>query len=643
MLVFFLLPLANATIMLSQPKAIYSYGDDFSVSATLKTTGNAEGFFILTILCENESKEIKREYLALAGGEEKKFDEKIKLSSQLISGMEGECNLEAEYANEKTTSQKFVISKNIDVSLSLNKFNYNVGENVNVNGEARKTNSEKVSGFVDIFLENSDVKITKAIKDGNFNVNFSIPGNIKAGDYSVVAKVYDENENEGSSKLTINIKSKPNKIEIATNKQNVKPGENITFQVFIYDQANDAINGDVSVVVKDSEDNEIIKKLVKTSDYEEINLEKNSTSGYWKIEASVGDITTKRLFYVEELEEVKFEIIEDILTITNLGNIVYSKSVQITIDDEIEIKDLYLGVGESKKFRLIAPDGNHKISITDGSRTLNQADVFLTGKIIGVMDIRSGNIFYKYPIVWLFLIVVFALFILMLMERVTKKKFFAYPIRRTETKKIFTKETGEKVFSGQEKTSENITEAEHSIVMHGRKENASIVTIKIKNPQVKAEETLNKIGGIISGKKGAVYKTQNFIIGIFSSATTKTFSNEMIAIKTSEEINILLNEHNRKFKARIDYGIGLNSGEIIVKKDKKLEFTSIGNTLSLAKKISEVAKEEILLSENIQKNVMGEVKTEKGVKDGINIYNIKGISERDRYSGFIHGFLERQK
>ena len=42
--------------------------------------------------------------------------------------------------------------------------------------------------------------------------------------------------------------------------------------------------------------------------------------------------------------------------------------------------------------------------------------------------------------------------------------------------------------------------------------------------------------------------------------------------------NFIMKEHNKKFSDKIDFGIGINSGEIINKmEDGKLKFTALGN------------------------------------------------------------------
>jgi len=119
---------------------------------------------------------------------------------------------------------------------------------------------------------------------------------------------------------------------------------------------------------------------------------------------------------------------------------------------------------------------------------------------------------------------------------------------------------------------------------------------------------------------------------------TKTFRNDPIAIKVASEIASHLNEHNKKFKDKIEFGIGVNSGEIVASVGKdKLNFTAIGNALSTAKRIADSAEGSVLISEATNKKVMSEVKTEKKG----DYYSIKKIIDREQYKGFLDGFMKR--
>ena len=78
----------------------------------------------------------------------------------------------------------------------------------------------------------------------------------------------------------------------------------------------------------------------------------------------------------------------------------------------------------------------------------------------------------------------------------------------------------------------------------------------------------------VYSKKGAVYEQGDFIFAMFSPLMTNAKNNEALAAKVGEEIVKNLNDHNQKFKNHIDFGIAINSGEIINKiENNKLKFS----------------------------------------------------------------------
>mgnify|MGYP006300027367 FL=1 len=64
--------------------------------------------------------------------------------------------------------------------------------------------------------------------------------------------------------------------------------------------------------------------------------------------------------------------------------------------------------------------------------------------------------------------------------------------------------------------------------------------------------------------------------------------------------------------------------------------------MNLAKKISSLSDKELLLSDDIIKNIKKDVKTEKETRKGFKVYKIDKIKDRKKYKKFINEFLERQ-
>jgi hypothetical protein len=67
--------------------------------------------------------------------------------------------------------------------------------------------------------------------------------------------------------------------------------------------------------------------------------------------------------------------------------------------------------------------------------------------------------------------------------------------------------------------------------------------LKIKNfPEVSKTcgETLDKIRNIVKQTKGSIYKADNFLMPIFSSANTRTMANQIISVNVAREIDSVL-------------------------------------------------------------------------------------------------------
>ena len=130
-----------------------------------------------------------------------------------------------------------------------------------------------------------------------------------------------------------------------------------------------------------------------------------------------------------------------------------------------------------------------------------------------------------------------------------------------------------------------------------------------------------------------------YVVGIFTPQITKTFKNADTAVKTAESVMDVLMKYNQTHSFKADVGIGVHSGEIIV--DSKGKFTSLGNTLILAKKLADFSNQEILLSKEIRAKLGGEYKAEKKFQDGINFYVLTRVHDRSGHKKFVQGFLKR--
>lgn len=183
------------------------------------------------------------------------------------------------------------------------------------------------------------------------------------------------------------------KLEVSTTKEVFEANENITLKVSLSDDSNNPITDMVEIRIENAEKTKSIVKTIPANKLITIHLEESATHGYWNIVASYGDEYATGIFTVEMEEIAKFEIYDDKLIITNLGNTKYTKTIQIIIGDTIGIRNPDLEIGEKIAYRLVAPEGNYNIKITDGVTTLTQSEVSLTGtgQAIGALDERTAD------------------------------------------------------------------------------------------------------------------------------------------------------------------------------------------------------------------------------------------------------------
>ena len=229
----------------------------------------------------------------------------------------------------------------------------------------------------------------------------------------------------------------------------------------------------------------------------------------------------------------------------------------------------------------------------------------------------------------------------MIFKKGYKKSFFGRPIfMRKEKKPIFSRAKKNLI------KTEN--KAELALSLSGEKQKASIVCLKIKNFKEieknpsNVKETLEKIAEIAKENKAFVYENSDNLFFILAPLMTKTFNNEKKALELAQKIEKLLKEHNKLFRQRINFGISLNSGEIISKKEGDiLKFVSFGNLIINAKKIASVSDSEIYLSEKMKENLMSYAKIEKHNKQGVDVYTVKEIKEKGEHKKFISDFLKR--
>lgn len=183
------------------------------------------------------------------------------------------------------------------------------------------------------------------------------------------------------------------KLEVQTTKETFEAGENITLKVSLLDDSNNPLTDTVEIRIENAEKTKSIIKTIPANELITLDLGQGATHGYWNIVASYGDNYANGIFTVEINEIATFKIDDDKLIITNIGNTKYTKTIQIIIGDTLGIRNPDLEIGEKIAYRLVAPDGDYNIKVTDGTTTLEKNSVRLTGtgQAIGALDERTSD------------------------------------------------------------------------------------------------------------------------------------------------------------------------------------------------------------------------------------------------------------
>ena len=503
---------------------------------------------------------------------------------------------------------------------------------------------------MDIIEANSTlIGMLSNVKNGYFFLNFSMLPTTKAGKYLANINVYEKDFesqiiNNGLTSLSIDIKQVPTTLEIVFESQEINPGTNLKVKTILHDQTGEKISSSAVITIKNEQD-EILEEAEKqTDDFLEFSTLSNQAPVEWKVVAVSGDLTSESKFKIKIKEEIKIDVINSSLVVTNTGNVPYNKTIIIKIGNETRKMNVSLGVEELKKYVMTAPKGEYEVEIITPEGDRFTGMTVLAGSSVNVKEYSKVDTFIRHPSVWIFMIILLGFVAFIFFRKVYKRNFFAYipkipkPFRKKPKQEVSEIQIPFVERRGGEK-------AELSLSIKGEKQNASIVCLKIKNfEKLKKQgikDTLEKIKEIAKEKKAVIYESQDTLSFILAPIKTKTFDNEKTALDIAWEIKNTLISHNKLYKEKMDFGIGINYGSIIAKQEETFKFMTLGTFMSFAKKMSSLSGEEIFLSEEINRKILSSVKTEKKNISGTIVYTIKGMKDNEEYKKFISGFLKR--
>ncbi|MBT3405278.1 hypothetical protein HN832_04860 [archaeon] len=643
-LIFLTAIISADIILLQQPESLYNLGEVVEVSLKVTSLKEINNFLTLNLICNGVETEVHKEYLLLQAGEEQESDAKIPLISSFTNRIAGTCLIKAIIGEEFILSDEFELSNSITISVTDQTTEVKPGKSFFIRGEAKKAKEQNVNGFVDISLiqgSSSGLQITDTVKKGYLNINSTIPENFPAGEYLVSMNVYEKDiedsiTNQGSLSTNLLVSQIPTNLEISLEETEINPNSEMKIKVILHDQTGEKIPSITIIKILNENGKLIEEKELSTDEEYQYPIKYNQAPAEWKIEAVAGELNQENFFTIKSFAKVDVEIINKTILIKNTGNVPYNDTILVQIGEESMPIQINLEVNQEQKYALNAPDGEYEIEILGKTQT-----VMLTGKAINIRKIGKISILMFSPLVWFFMIGILGFVSYLFFKKGYTKTFIGYITRRRKRKNA-------KPITEKSLVNSN-NKAEISLSIHGARQNTNLICLRIKNlkknEKIKGdiEETLQQIVNLAEDNKAITYQNQNTIFFLFVPSLTKTFKNEKGTIQTAQIIKKTIDHHNKIFKNKIEYGIALNHGTIIAQKgEDSIKFMSMGTLISEAKKISNEAKEEILISEKFKDKSATNIKTEKVHQGQTPAYKVKQLKEDNQENQkFISNFLKK--
>jgi hypothetical protein len=675
-----LISIVSAQLSISTTDEIYNIGDKLYVNID-GIVGTDAGNVNLNLVCSNNTVNLlKVSARAFSSTTESSYSLPYKILNNQdleipsVASLVGECYLQASASSQVVSGAKFKISNTIKIDATSDKTYYNPGEELILDISTKKENGQDYSGELKLSNFTEDIVLIESAKQ----VGIDLAENLAAGEYSISIGLEDGTGNIGSARVSFNINQIASRISFGVNTLDVTPGDNISISGEVLDQSGEIMYDLIEFDIISPRGLKIKKELQPGEDITEIVFPYNATRGAWKIVATAGDLRDELTLNILPRAHLEYKLESNILTVTNVGNSMFNDYFNITIGSSEKRVFAELSPSEYKQFALSAPSGDYQIGSSDG-KSVFTGSTFLTGNAISIKDLSQAT-FLASPIIWLILIAVLGIGGYMLMQRNpktkkitsksgSKKSGFAKlkekikektPTRyRKEVSKTinFTTKSpevqsiDEKNYKSEDSTMRDLTlnklkTAEASLVLNGDKVTASVLALSISNYDQlndNSKQGLEKVLESAKGSHAVIDKRNNYIFLLFVPQVTKTYRNELLATKAGIHILDALSAFNKKFKQKILFNLGINSGEMVVSKaGGKIRYTSLGNTLSFAKRLSDSSDSKMIINDEIRKKLLRDLKVEKHVTiNEKQTFSVVSIKDRDANQEKLKELLKR--
>ncbi len=679
---------ASAAITLNEPSSVYNLGDRLYVSVS-GIIGADSGNLNIDLICGSLTSNLVRiSARAFDKAKEQTYSVPYKILNKAdleiddVSKLIGTCRVVASMGSQTVSTKDFTVTNKVSISGTLDSPDYNPGDQIQLTINAQRGDLAPFNGF---FQVTGATEISGVIENGAAIQIFSMPGDVKADAYTLNLVAYDQDTNgilnKGETSINFLINRVATSLVASISEVEVTPEKDLILGAEILDQSGEKMNDSVNLKVISPSLNES-ETTFSSGEFATFNFPSYTEPGMWKAVFTASNLVVEKEFKILEFQKAEFDITDSILTITNVGNTRYSKVVEIKIGEDIQkIENLNIPLDGSKQFKLKAPKGEYEIIVSDGETSVNERTL-LTGRAISVKDLESVGIFSDYSIIWVFLIIIIGATASILFLRHKKTKtishhsshdggFFSKLFHSksntapnsyksgVQNSLIFTNKSpaanslDSKLHHVEDDSMVDLANmgtsgAESALVMKGEKHRSAVISISIKNSAAlndNAKEELARIINKAKISKGLIDWRGSHIFVIFSPLITRTYGNEILAARAGLKMLEDLTNYNKRFKDKIEFNIGVHAGDLIAsKEDNKLKYTGIGNTIALAKRISDTDSEKMLVSEEIRKKMLRDMRSVKAYEIAkYPIYSVTGLRNKEADKAKLKDLLDRME
>ncbi|HLC57576.1 MAG TPA: hypothetical protein VJH95_03320, partial [Candidatus Nanoarchaeia archaeon] len=159
------------------------------------------------------------------------------------------------FGNEKhfVNAAGFEVYNDLKITAVVDKTEVLPGESLVVKGNVKYRNGELVNEKVRLVINEGGAELI----EGGFSFGIDTSGRIKSGENSIMLKASDGHGNIGEGLMSFNVIPVPTRLVVNKNKQEYLPGDNVEINTYLYDQADDLIENDAVVNVKDADGEDV--------------------------------------------------------------------------------------------------------------------------------------------------------------------------------------------------------------------------------------------------------------------------------------------------------------------------------------------------------------------------------------------------